>query len=70
MKLELPRAVHYRLEVYARRISQGGIELEPEQAATMFLTEAVEKKIRLSMEQWRELQEIMCRELREEVHHV
>ena len=63
MTLNISRAVYFRLEVYARRMAQNGIDMPPEQVASQFLTHEVEKKILLTPEQWQELQETMRREL-------
>ena len=65
MTLDIPRAIYYRLEVYARRMANGGIEMTPEQVARQFLTHETEKQIRLTMEQWQELQDTMTKELKE-----
>ena len=68
MTLNISRAVYFRLEVYARRMAQNGIDMTPEQAASQFLTHEAEKKILLTHEQWQELQDTMRRELKE-THH-
>lgn len=65
MTLDISRAVYFRLEVYARRMAQNGIDMTPEQVARQFLTHEVEKKILLSHDQWQELQDTMRRELKE-----